>query len=275
MTTMQTSATGAPEDAAKYTFTSATEEPHRQLLLLADILDSHSIDVLSKAGVTDGWQCLDAGPGAGTITSWLADRIGPAGNVTAVDLDPKHLRRGDNTRVVADDIRTMALPQDTYDLIHARLLLMHLPEREDVLKKFVTALKPGGTLVTSDWGQRDGELLLHAETPAAAEAYSVFVRTLETVLQANGADLGWARRAPLAMRAAGLTDIDTVVHNRLWRGGQPGNLIHISASHLVHDVLLSHGVTEDHIALLRATMADPQTLAYGHWTYTTTARKPR
>jgi 2-polyprenyl-3-methyl-5-hydroxy-6-metoxy-1,4-benzoquinol methylase len=43
------------------------------------------------------------------------------------------------------------LPAGRYDLIHARLVLSHLPQRRDVLARLVQALRPGGWLVVEDF----------------------------------------------------------------------------------------------------------------------------
>src|SRR3546814_16046084 len=41
-----------------------------------------------------------------------------------------------------------------YDLIHARLVLEHLPQREAVVAKLAAALRPGGWLVVQDYDIR-------------------------------------------------------------------------------------------------------------------------
>ncbi len=43
------------------------------------------------------------------------------------------------------------LPTAQFDLIHARLVLIHIPAREAVLERLVTALRPGGWLVIEDF----------------------------------------------------------------------------------------------------------------------------
>src|SRR5262249_5203716 len=129
-TQMTTSTTTSDHEASQYTFSNGDVEGPRQLRLLADILDEHSTYMLAGTGVTTGWQCLDIGPGAGTITTWLAERVRPAGQVTALDLDPQHTHTTGNVTVRQGDVRTVELPEDHYDLIHARLVLVHLAERE-------------------------------------------------------------------------------------------------------------------------------------------------
>ncbi|GAA1563465.1 methyltransferase domain-containing protein [Dactylosporangium maewongense] len=271
---MSTVTRAAAGDVSAYTFANADEQGRTQLQILADILDEHSTGMLLRAGITTGWRCLDVGPGGGTITTWMAEQVGPSGHVTALDLDPRHVTGGDNITIRKDDVRTADLPPGEFDLIHVRLVLLHLAERDAVLDRLVAALRPGGVLVVSDWDATDRNMLLQAPTPQAAEAFNAFQDGLLAALEANGADTGWARRVPLAMRAAGLEVVDTVVHNRLWAGGGAGNLLHESNSHQLHDALLARGMTVEQLAALREAMRDPQTLAYCYWMFTTIGRRP-
>lgn len=273
MTTVDTTAgAGMP---AGYTFAGDVgEHAAQQRRVLGEILDEHTVDVLSSLGVRTGWRCLDVGAGAGTITAWLADQVGTDGHVTAVDLDTHQIQPADNVTVVTGDIHTVELPEASFDLIHARTVLVFLPDREQIVARLAAALRSGGALVVSDWSEPATPLLLHAPSPAAAQAYEVFQRTLPEILRANGADTTWGRRVPLALREAGLTDVTTVVHTRLWYGGQAGNLLHLHNSYLLQEALLARGMTADQLDLLRAAVTDPQTMAYLFPIHTSTGRKP-
>jgi trans-aconitate methyltransferase len=74
--------------------------------------------------------------------------------------------------VVRHDVTTDAIPSARYDLIHARLVLSHLPQRGDVMQRLVQALRPGGWLVIEDfWGcptsaERPGWFSAAAARPA-------------------------------------------------------------------------------------------------------------
>ncbi|MET7397288.1 class I SAM-dependent methyltransferase [Dactylosporangium sp. NPDC005572] len=266
--------TTAADAGSAYTFRNADPQGSHQLTLLADILDEHTIKVLASIGTGIGWRCLDIGPGAGTVTRWIAGQVGPTGGVTALDLDPRHIAAAaDNITVLQGDVRTVDLPPQQYDLIHARLVLLHLTERDLVLRRLADALRPGGLLVVSDWDCTDRNWLLHAGSPEAAEAYDAFQDAILSILTEHGADLGWARTVPLAMRAAGLADVSTVVHNRLWPGGTAGNLLHVSNSYQLQAELLDRGMTAEQLGLLREAMHDPQTLAYSYWMFTTVGRR--
>jgi 2-polyprenyl-3-methyl-5-hydroxy-6-metoxy-1,4-benzoquinol methylase len=97
-------------------------------------------------GLTSGWQCLELGAGAGSIACWLAARVGPSGQVVATDIDPRFLQdlKLPNLEVRRHDIRTDALEREAYDLVHCRNLLVHLPDPEQMARRMVAALRPGG-----------------------------------------------------------------------------------------------------------------------------------
>src|SRR5262245_54088303 len=95
---------------ARYTFAGHIgEHAAQQGRVLGEILDGHTVDVLSSLGVSSGWHCVDLGAGAGSITAWLAGRVGPEGRVTALDLDTHQIRPADNVTVVTGDVRTVDL----------------------------------------------------------------------------------------------------------------------------------------------------------------------
>jgi ubiquinone/menaquinone biosynthesis C-methylase UbiE len=262
------------DQVSRYTFSNADEQGPHQLKILAGILDEHSTAVLTNAGIDYGWTCLDVGPGGGSITHWMADQVGPNGHVTALDLNPQHVQPGDNITIQRADVRTIDLPADHYDLIHTRLVLVHLAERHAVLDRLVPALKPGGLLVVTDWDATWRDWLLHAPSPAAADAFDAFQNALTAELEAHGADLAFARHVPLAMQAAGLSKVDTVGYNRLWRGGEPGCLLHASNAIQLRERLLHWGMTAEQLQVLQQAMHDPTTLAYGYSTFTTIGHRP-
>ena len=64
-----------------------------------------------------GWRCLEIGAGRGSMATWLAERVGPAGQVVATDIDTRYLERLDlpNLHVVqqtSSTIRSMPSARD-------------------------------------------------------------------------------------------------------------------------------------------------------------------
>ncbi|GAA1563606.1 hypothetical protein GCM10009827_101530 [Dactylosporangium maewongense] len=151
---------------------------------------------------------------------------------------------------------------------------MHLPEPEKVVRALVAALKPAGMLVLSDWDCRRVDDMLVEPTAQVADAFAAFQAALIGIGEANGGSAAWAARAPEAMRAAGLVEIEGEVYNRLWRGGEPGCLLHASNSRQLEGALRARGVTTDQLAVLRDAMAHGDTLAWSYPMVTTQGRRP-
>ena len=149
--------------------------------------------------MTDGWACWEIGAGGGSIASWLAKRVGPAGSVLATDIDPRFIPASElaQLEVARHDVTADAIPGARYHLIHARLVLSHLPQRGDVMVRLVQALRPGGWLVIEDFSgafERGTEPV----GPAGARFRKVHL--------ALGEFLAGLRQAGDRMIAAGLVD---------------------------------------------------------------------
>ena len=76
----------------------------------------------------------------------------------ATDVDTDRLGYAgalDNVIVARHDVTSCVPPvldeEQPYDLIHARLVLLHLPEREQILRALVTHLAPGGWLLLEEF----------------------------------------------------------------------------------------------------------------------------
>ncbi|WP_438319320.1 class I SAM-dependent methyltransferase [Streptomyces sp. HUAS TT3] len=134
------------------------------------VYDPFTCARLRSLGVGPGWRCLEAGAGTGTVARWLADEAG-ADEVVALDRDTGRLAplAGPRLRVREADLTRLAAEPDlgTFDLVHSRFVLMHLPERRDVVRALVERLNPGGCLVVSD----------AADVPDPADRHSAYRRT--------------------------------------------------------------------------------------------------
>jgi SAM-dependent methyltransferase len=190
-----------------YLLDNADPRAERRFDALGKLFDARTIEYLAALGVTRGWSCWEVGAGGGSIAEWLAGAVAPTGSVLATDLD---LRRVSATavpalRTVRHDVVNEESPTGAYDLVHARLLLVHLPERDTVLDSLVGSLRPGGWALIEDF---DNVFLDagSAATPAQATVRKVAL-AFKRLLQDRGADLAYARRLPDLLRAHGLRDV--------------------------------------------------------------------
>ncbi|HLI50686.1 MAG TPA: methyltransferase domain-containing protein [Thermomicrobiaceae bacterium] len=192
---------------AEYTFDNAWVQARERLALMESAFDPGSIRHLEQLGVRDGWHCLEVGAGGGSIASWLCRKVGPSGHVIATDLDTRFLERLDfpNLAVHRHDVASEPLPESAFDLVHCRLLLMHLPERERALHAMVNALKPGGWLLVEEAGEAS------APPDSGFEGAALFNRGTSAFIEIQaraGVDWTYGRRLYGDIRAAGLHDLD-------------------------------------------------------------------
>jgi precorrin-6B methylase 2 len=257
----------------EYLFDNETDEATKQLHYLSDLLDYHTVGALADIGPEPGWRCWDVGAGGGTISAWLADAVGPTGSVLATDLKPQHIPSRDNLEVREHDVRSEE-PPGTFHLIHARLVLMHLPERDAVLRKLASALEPGGVLVISDWDCTNPDFLISAPSEESAAAFRKFQTAIVSLADQVGADAGWARRAPSAFREAGLVDVTAVGEIGSWSGGSPGCLLHASNTRQLEVPLTAVGMTAADLDILREALVHPEFAVWAFDLITTTGRRP-
>lgn len=140
------------DDAPGYAFPHSAADEARRLELFQQRLDPLTIRRIERLGIAQGAECLEVGGGRGSITRWLAERVGPQGHVTATDLQLDFLNAIDapNVEVLRHDISSESFPKRAFDLIHARAVLMHLPDDADLLRRMASWLRPGGWLLLEE-----------------------------------------------------------------------------------------------------------------------------
>jgi SAM-dependent methyltransferase len=185
----------------EYVLENAWQSAERRLRGLETTYDPTTKRRLAARGVADGWNCLEVGAGAGSIARWLGEQVGPTGTVVAADIDVHLLiDMPDNVLVRQLDVQTEPLPENAFDLIHTRLVLNHLPQREQVLDKLVTALRPGGWLVVEE-----GDTFATGAVDEDEDHARAMRAWCDVVAMAIDVDLG--RRLPRMFSERGLDEI--------------------------------------------------------------------
>jgi trans-aconitate methyltransferase len=139
-------------EAPDYAFPHSAEDESRRLELFQQRLDPLTIRRIERLGVGGGAKCLEVGGGRGSITRSLSERVGSDGNVTATDLQLDFLNAIDasNVEVIRHDVRSDTFPDRSFDLVHARAVLMHIPDDQDIVRRMVSWLRPGGWLLLEE-----------------------------------------------------------------------------------------------------------------------------
>jgi ubiquinone/menaquinone biosynthesis C-methylase UbiE len=175
---------------------------------LAELFDPWTQRHIEALGIAPGWRCWEVGAGGPALPRWLADRVGRPGRVVATDIDLSWLPPGDaGYDVVRADVGVDEAPGDGFDLVHARLVLTHVPQRDDALRTMVGALRPGGWLLVEDADPALQPLLCIDEYGDEQRLANRLRRGFRSLLAERGADLAYGRTLPRLLRAAGLVDV--------------------------------------------------------------------
>lgn len=181
----------------------------RRVQALSALFDPWTFAHLDHLGLRAGWRCWEVGAGGAGVPRWLVQRVGRSGQVIATDLDVSWAAEvaGLGVQVVRHDAGLEAPPARDLDLVHARLVLVHLADRARALANLASALRPGGWLVIEDADPMLQPLgCLEAETEAQRLANRLR-DGFRQLLVGRGADLAYGRKLPRLMREAGLVGV--------------------------------------------------------------------
>ncbi len=185
-----------------------------RLEMLAAARDPRTIGVLERLDLPAEARCWEIGAGSGSVSTWLAGRVA---TVLSTDIDLQfHADMPANVTVLRHDVENDDLPDERFDLIHARAVMQHLPERESVIAALVSRLAPKGWLVLED-----SSFLGFAQQSVPA-AYAPIHAIVSAGSQEEWRDPDFGLQLLDRLRNAGLTDLD--VDGDLWamRPGEPG-----------------------------------------------------
>ena len=185
-----------------------TPEEYERLRAQSRVWEAATGRLLDEIGLAPGASCLDAGCGPGETMRMMAQRVGPAGRVLGIDVDAPlgamaqatlHGAGYRHCRFHAHDLTAgEPIPGAPFDVVYARLLLFHLPQRAAVLARLWDAVAPGGHLVIQDYDLRTASVL-----PGLTSAEEVR-RVVIASFTAAGCDVHAGARLPQLFAQAGI-----------------------------------------------------------------------
>jgi len=229
-------------------------EPHEyeRLRAQARVWEAATGRVLDEVDLAPGMSCLDTGCGPGETMRLMAERVGPTGRVLGIDVDASLGLSGlgvlralgrRHCRFVPHDVNAdEPIPGAPYDLVYARLLLFHLPQRVAVLRRLWRAVAPGGHVLIQDYDLHNIEVL-----PSLSSVEEI-ARVLVGAFEALDCDIRAGVHLPVLFAEAGVGAPDgTDVAGRI----EPlsvGQHILERTFRSVLPVAVAHGVTDEHQA---------------------------
>ncbi|MER6085157.1 class I SAM-dependent methyltransferase [Streptomyces sp. NPDC001833] len=214
----------------------------RRIDVGALVYDDITMARLRALGAGPGWRCLDVGAGTGTVSGRLLDEAGVE-SVLAVDRDVRFLAERPGLDVLEADITTGLTAQDVapgrFRLVHARFVLMHLPEHERLITTLAGLVAPGGVLVLSDAVD-----LTSDRTPDTP--YTTVMRAMWQGLRAAiGTDVSWVPSYPQLLRGAGLRSVAAEIHVPPLMPGSPVSRFWADTWERSRAAMLATGLVDD------------------------------
>jgi ubiquinone/menaquinone biosynthesis C-methylase UbiE len=248
----------------------------------SDEFTAHSTELIDRAGMAPGWRVIDLGCGPSGAIELLSHRVGPTGRVTGVEQNPDSVamarelasERGlGNVEITQADARSTGLPGAAFDLVHARTLLVNLPDAAHVVAEMARLTRPGGWVVAME---PDCDMYVcHPPHPALDRLREIFLAAYLT----EGADPFVGRRLAELFRQAGLADVGVAAKADVYPLGHSRRAIRADLVRSMRSKLVDRGIAgeqelDDVDKAVRAHLADPDTLIMPALYFLAWARKP-
>jgi len=195
-------------------------------------------------GLAPGWRVWEVGAGSPTVPAWFAEQVGAGGHVLATDIDTSWLDTATpGYEVRHHDVGSQPPPADLFDLVHARLVLVHVPGRGQALTTMVEALKPGGWLLLEEADPALQPLVCPDESGAEQELANKVKAGFRTLLAQRGVDLAYGRTLPRLLRSAGLRGVGSDAYFPM--GGPACTELERATVEQVRERLVAAGIATD------------------------------
>jgi ubiquinone/menaquinone biosynthesis C-methylase UbiE len=193
--------------SSHYPFDNAAPQAGDRFEHLSALYDEVTRRHLDRFGIDAGWSCLEVGAGGGSIARFMSERVGPAGQVVATDINTDWIAGSlpANVELRRHDIGADPLPEAAFDVVHARAVLTFVPEQRTALQRMAAALKPGGWLLVEELVPPVAELLSRPDDPDVALARKAR-RAIMEMVRRGGGDPTFVQELPAYLDAAGLSD---------------------------------------------------------------------
>jgi ubiquinone/menaquinone biosynthesis C-methylase UbiE len=248
----------------------------------SDELRVDSAALLDRVGLGPGQSAIDVGCGPSGILELLSERVSPGGRVVGLDADPAHAamarqfaaeRQLPGVEIMMADARQTGLPSGSFGLVHARTVLVTVPEPAAVLAEMVRLARPGGWIASLE---PDAEYsLCYPAHPAWTRVSDIF----NAAFSRNGADILIGRRLTELYRAAGLDDIGVEARAGVYRSSDSRRAVRPDLVRSMRPMILDMGLADERELdeidrAVREHLDDPGTIVMPHLTFLAWGRKP-
>ena len=226
---------------AEYVLDHHLEGERARLALMSRLLDPMHRRHIGSLGVGPGARALEVGCGNGSISAWLAERVGPRGRVVAVDLDLSLVdAQGPNLELRQGDIVAGPVDPGDFDLVTARAVLHHVTDIEAAIRNLAASLAPGGAILLVE---PDFLPVSVAEPPEVRAFWNGWLAWSRD----QGIDYHVGRTLAPRLAAVGLEQVAGTAETAVYNGGSPWATYWIQTVVELRDKLLHSGKLDDQL----------------------------
>lgn len=224
--------------------------------------------LFDQIGVRAGWRVVEIGCGPRGCLDLLAARVGATGSVIGVERSTEQVERArqfladsrvTNVSVLDRDARDTGLESQSFDLATARLVLVNVPQPEQLVSEMVRLVRPGGFVALHE----PDSTTQRCDPPHPAQTR--LLQLLNTYAELNGIDRSIGLRVPRILQDAGLVDVSVnpLVHVYPPAHGRRMLLVEFvenARTRILDKGLIGQSELDELIAALKIHLQDPRTL---------------
>src|SRR5215469_2206429 len=224
--------------------------------------------LFDQVGISNGSRVIEIGCGPRGCLELLSERVGSKGSVIGVERNAEEVERAQqfiadnrltNVQVMHGDARAIDFPSAQFDLATARLVLVNVPNPEQIVAEMVRLVRPGGVVAL-----HEADLIGHHMCDPPLPAWTRLFQLLNSYAEVNGIDRFIGRRVPGILRNAGLIDVRVNALLHLYPPGHGRRMVLLDFVENVRDRLLSANVITERelnelMAALKRHVEDPET----------------
>ena len=234
-----------------------------RLALMSRLLDPMHRRYIEALGIGPGARTLEVGFGNGSVSSWLAELVGPTGQAVAVDIDLSLVDQNTapaNLDYLQADIVAGPVDPGTFDLVTARAVLHHVTDVDAAMRNLVASLAPGGAILLIEPDFLPVSIAEPAEVHRFWEGWLTWSRE-------QGIDYFLGRTLTSRLAALDIQDIAGTAETAVYQGGSPWAIYWVDTVDELRPGLVESGaLTDDLVDHFLTQCADPswwtQTIAF-------------
>ena len=200
---------------AEYVLDHHLEGERSRLALMSRLLDPMHRRHIESLAVDPGARALEVGCGNGSISAWLAERVGPRGQAVGLDLDLSLVDvRAPRLELRQGDIVAGPVDPGGFDLVTARAVLHHVTDVDAAIRNLAASLAPGGSILLIE---PDFVPVSVAEPPEVRAFWSGWLAWSRD----QGIDYYLGRTLAPRLAAVGLEQVAGTAETAVYNGGSP------------------------------------------------------